>query len=143
MQDFRRLQVWTRANAHTVAVRRATSRFPRRGFAELKDQIHRSAESIVNNIVEGCGAATDPEFARFLSMSIKSAIELEGQLEMARGHEILADAAWRQLGSETVEIRRMLFGLRKSVLNRSPRTKRGSIPHNSDRSESSDNASPQ
>ncbi|HSQ30132.1 MAG TPA: four helix bundle protein [Gemmatimonadaceae bacterium] len=141
MQDFRRLQVWTRANAHTIAVRRATSRFPRRGFAELKDQIHRSAESIVNNIVEGCGAATDPEFARFLSMSIKSAIELEGQLEMARGYEILADAVWRQLAGETVEIRRMLFGLRKSVLNRPPRKQRDPIPQSVDRSEIRDDAS--
>ncbi len=135
MQDFRRLHVWSRANAHTIAVRRATSRFPRRGFAELKDQLHRSAESIVSNIVEGCGAPTDPEFARFLSMSIKSAIELEGQLEMARGYEILADVAWRQLGGETVEIRRMLFGLRKSVLNRSPRKQRDVDPQAMDRSE--------
>jgi four helix bundle protein len=142
MQDFHRLQVWARANAHTIALRRATSRFPRRGFAELKDQIHRSAESIVNNIVEGCGAATDPEFARFLSMSIKSAIELEGQLEMARGYEILPDAAWRQLGDETVEIRRMLFGLRKSVLNRSPRKQRGGNPQYMDCNESRDAGPP-
>ena len=107
----------------------------------MKDQIHRSAESIVNNIVEGCGAATDPEFARFLSMSIKSAIELEGQLEMARGYEILADAAWRQLAEETVQIRRMLFGLRKSVLNRSPRKPGGTIPQTTDLSERSNDAS--
>ena len=121
MQDFRRLDVWKRALAHTIAVRRATGRFPRRGFAELKDQIHRSAESIVNNIVEGCGAATDPDFARFLSVSIKSAFELESQLEMANCYEIIPTTAWQRLSRETVEIRRMLFGLRKSILLRIPR----------------------
>ena len=124
MQDFRRLDVWKRALAHTIAVRRATGRFPRRGFAELKDQIHRSAESIVNNIVEGCGASTDPDFARFLSVSIKSAFELEGQLEMASCYEIIPTTAWQRLSRETVEIRRMLFGLRKSILLRI-RRKRG------------------
>jgi four helix bundle protein len=124
MQDFRRLDVWKRALAHTIAVRRATGRFPRRGFAELKDQIHRSAESIVNNIVEGCGASTDPDFARFLSVSIKSAFELEGQLEMASCYEIIPTTAWQRLSRETVEIRRMLFGLRKSILTRI-RRKRG------------------
>jgi len=128
MQDFRRLDVWKRALAHTIAVRRATGRFPRRGFAELKDQIHRSAESIVNNIVEGCGAPTDPDFARFLSVSIKSAIELEGQLEMANCYEIIPNAAWDRLSRETVEIRRMLFGLRKSILLRRPRGQRDADP---------------
>ena len=134
MQDYRRLDVWKRALAHAVAVRRATGRFPKRGFAELKDQIHRSAESIVNNIVEGCGAPTDPDFARFLSVSIKSAIELEGQLEMAECYEIIPEAVWYRLRAETVEIRRMLFGLRKSVLLRPPRKQHGvDPPHEEDR----------
>ena len=133
MQDYRRLDVWKRALAHTIAVRRATGRFPKRGFADLKDQIHRSAESIVNNIVEGCGAPTDRDFARFLSVSIKSAIELEGQLEMAECYEIVSEAVWYRLSGETIEIRRMLFGLRKSVLLRRPRKRGVDPPQEEDR----------
>lgn len=41
----------------------------------------RAAESITTNIVEGCGAATRREFARFLDISIKSTSELEYQLQ--------------------------------------------------------------
>jgi four helix bundle protein len=41
----------------------------------------RAAESIPFNIVEGCGAHTRKDFARFLDISIKSSLELEAQLQ--------------------------------------------------------------
>ena len=41
-----------------VAVRAAAERFPKRGYAELKEQMITAAESIGNTIVEGCGAET-------------------------------------------------------------------------------------
>lgn len=116
MQPFRRLDVWKRAHAHALNVRRATRSFPRSGYTKLKSQIVASAESIVFNIVEGCGANTNPEFARFLDISIKSTMELEAQLQLARDYGILHEREWRTLTAETVEIRRMLCGLRKRVL---------------------------
>ena len=87
MQDFRRLRVWRHATALALNTRRVVNRFPR-GYAELKSQMVTSAESIVNTIVEGCGAATQREFARFLDISIKSATELEGEYELAHKYEI-------------------------------------------------------
>src|SRR5437867_1628034 len=98
MQDYRRLRVWKKAFALALNVRRATTRFPRRGFAELKAQTCRSVESIVVNIVEGCGGQSPKEFARFLDISIKSSTELEGQLQLAAGYGIMSDADWRALG---------------------------------------------
>ena len=116
MQDYRRLNVWTRAHPHAVAVRKATHSFPRCGFAELKKQITTAAESIAFNIVEGCGASSNPDFARFLQISIKSAYELEYQLLLARDYGVLIEGRWKALSKETVEIRMMLCGLRKRVL---------------------------
>ena len=55
------------------------------------------------------------EFARFLTISIKSATELEGQLEQARMYEILSESDWHSLTAETVGTRRMLCGLRNKV----------------------------
>jgi len=71
MQDFRKLVVWQKAHAFALEIRRVTEGFPR----ELRDQIRSAAESIVNNIVEGCGASSRKEFARYLDISIKSASE--------------------------------------------------------------------
>ena len=116
MQSFRKLEVWRRAHAHAINVRRATNAFPRSGYTSLKGQIRESAESIPFNIVEGCGADTNKEFARFLGISIKSTMELEGELQMAYDNGILSYRLWRSLTQETIEIRKMLWGLRKKVL---------------------------
>lgn len=116
MQSFRRLEVWRRAHAHALNVRRATRTFPRHGYSRLKAQLIGAAESIPFNIVEGCGCDSNKEFARFLGISIKSSMELEGELQMARDNGIMKSTEWRHLTDETVEIRRMLWGLRKRVI---------------------------
>jgi four helix bundle protein len=116
MQSFRRLAVWRRAHAHTLNVRRATRSFPRRGFSSLTRQVTDAADSVPFNIVEGCGASTQREFARYLDISIKSTMELEYQLQLAHDNNVLATGVWRVLTAETIEIRMMLCGLRRSVL---------------------------
>ncbi|MEO5903513.1 MAG: four helix bundle protein [Gemmatimonadaceae bacterium] len=77
MQDYHNLDVWARAHAQSLKVRKATRQFPRSGYASLKKQMTTAAESITFNIVEGCGASSQKDFARFLDISIKSAFELE------------------------------------------------------------------
>ena len=117
MQDFRRLIVWARAHAFALDVRRAVRAFPRSGYAELRSQLTAAAESIAHNIVEGAAASSRKEFARFLDVSIKSTSEAEYQLQLAHDYEILSDEVWRSLTEEVIEIRRMLYGLRRAVLN--------------------------
>jgi four helix bundle protein len=89
MQDHRKLQIWRMACRLAIAVRATTDRFPKRGYADLKDQLISATESIAHTIVEGCGAETNKEFARFLAMSIKSNREVEGDLAMAYGYRIV------------------------------------------------------
>lgn len=130
VQDHRRLRVWRKAIALAVNVRRATTRYPPRGYGELKAQTVSSAESVVNTIVEGCGASSQRDFARFLEMSIRSNKELEGELELASFYEILPRKDWLALGGQTVDVRRMLIGLRKKVLqSNSPPDPSQSIGH--------------
>jgi four helix bundle protein len=116
MQDFKRLVVWQRAHALAIAVQRAAKRFPRTGHASIRSQITRAAESIATNIVEGCGTATQPEFARFLDIAIKSTSELEYHLLLARDYGILASDSWNAHSSEANQLRRMLYALRARVL---------------------------
>jgi four helix bundle protein len=116
MQDHRHLRVWEKAHALAIDVRRAVALFPRTGYGALKSQIVSAAESIVFNIVEGCGSASQAEFARFLDISIKSSSELEGELELARDYGILPPRYWEALTAEVIGIRRMLCGLRAKVL---------------------------
>lgn len=115
MQDYRRLRVHANAHALALRVRAATTLFPKRGYASLTGQITSAAESIAFNIVEGCAASSAPEFARFLDIGIKSATEPEYQLALARDYGVLRYRAWRTLTVETVDVRKMLFGLRAKV----------------------------
>ena len=56
------------------------------------------------------------EFARFLGITIKSAYELESQLELASDYAILPTGQLETLMKETVEIRKMTYRLREKVL---------------------------
>ena len=120
MQDYRKLLVWQRTHAHTLKVRDATKQFPKAGYASLKSQMTRAAESVGYNIVEGCGSSTASEFARYLDISIKSASELDYQLLLSADYGVLSQSVWTALSRETIEIRRMLCGLRAKVLGGPP-----------------------
>ncbi|HUR91068.1 MAG TPA: four helix bundle protein [Gemmatimonadaceae bacterium] len=116
MQDYRKLRVWRKAHELALSARRAASRFPRTGFASLRAQMTTSAESIPFNIVEGCGATSPKELARFLDISIKSTMELEYQLKLASDYGVLNEVEGQTLICEVVDTRRMLCGLRARVL---------------------------
>ena len=116
VQNFRRLEVWGKAHALALNVRRASRDFQRSGCAPLKAQITRAAESVPSNIVEGAFCSTQKEFARFLDISIKSTGEVEYQLQLARDYGLLRESTWRSLTNDTIQVRRMLVGLRSRVL---------------------------
>ena len=99
-----------------MAVHRAAASFPRSGFAPLRSQLTRAADSIAANIVEGCAAISQKEFARFLEIAIKSAAEAEYHLLCAHERAALSASDYGTLASEAVQIRRMLFALRERVL---------------------------
>jgi four helix bundle protein len=123
MQDFRQLLVWKRAHAFALNIRRATQAMPRTGYTDLKSQMTRAAQSIVDNIVEGCGAASRLEFARYVDISIKSTSEVDYQLELARDLGVMSPDAWKPLAKEVIEIRKMLSALRRTILAAAVRDK--------------------
>ena len=116
MQDFKPIQAWQRAHALGIAIHRLTRHFTRAGYAHLRSQLEKSADSMSETIVEGCGADSNKEFARFLDMSIQSANETEGRLLKARDLGLIPHEVWRKHSAETIEIRKMTFGYRKKVL---------------------------
>ena len=116
MQDYHNLRVWEKAHRLAVSIRKLTETFPRTGYGALKNQMLRASQSIADNLAEGCGAASRVEFARFLDIAIKSACELEHQLESGRDFGIVPPEEWSILATEVRDVRRMTYGLRKRVL---------------------------
>src|SRR5580765_6336326 len=113
MRDFKRIKAWQRAHALSVAAHKRTKRFPWAGYARLRAQLTAAVDSIKDTIAEGCGAATNKEFARFLDMSIQSANETEGHLLSARDLGLLSSDEWQKFTAETIEIRKMVYAYRK------------------------------
>ena len=97
---------------------------PRVGYTDLKSQMTRAAQSIVDNIVEGCGAATRLEFARYVDISIKSTSEVDYQLELARDLGVMSHDVWKPLAKEVIELRKILSALRRSILAAAARANR-------------------
>jgi four helix bundle protein len=116
VQDFKHIRAWQRAHALAVGLHKAARHFSRLNAGNLRTQLTRAADSIPAAIVEGCGAATNPEFARYLDVAIKSANETEHHLLTARDRELISYDPWQKLSAEVVEIRKMIFGYRKKVL---------------------------
>ena len=116
MQDFKHIKAWQRAHALAIALHKRTRNFSRLGYSRLRAQLTAAADSIGDTIMEGAGAATAKEFARFLDMSIKSANEVEGHLLKARDLNLFSPEEWQSLTAEVIEIRKMTFGYRRTML---------------------------
>lgn len=52
MKDFRKLKVWEKSHALTLAIYKATDKFPKQELYALTNQIQRAAVSIPANIAE-------------------------------------------------------------------------------------------
>jgi len=116
MRDYHRLEIWRRAHALAIAIHEMARGLRGNDFAGLRSQLTRAADSVARTIVEGCGAPSAREFARFLDISIKSVSETEYLLLSARDRRALTDRRWRRLSSEAVEIRRMTHAYRQRLL---------------------------
>ena len=108
MKDFRELKVWEKSHQLTLAVYKATTKFPKDEMYGLKGQIRRSCASIPANVAEGCGRGGDAELARFLQIAMGSASELEYHLLLSRDLNLLDVAEYDQLAEEATEVKRML-----------------------------------
>lgn len=81
---FRDLKAWQRALELALVLYQLTTRFPREELYGLTSQIRRAAISVVSNIAEGKGRASDKDLLRFLGNAKGSLFELETQIELAQ-----------------------------------------------------------
>ncbi len=116
MQDYRKLKVWERAHALTLQVYRITARFPADERIGLTSQARRCCVSIAANIAEGSGRGSPKDFVRFLKIASGSANELEYYLILCTDLGFVAVDVRDKLQTELSQVRRMLSGLMRSIL---------------------------
>ena len=84
---------------------------PKRGYAELRDQLDRASISIVLNTAEGCGRRSPADKARFYSMARGSATECAAILDLLGARGVIDDRLRSRARALLVRIVQMLSRL--------------------------------
>ena len=84
---------------------------PKRGYAELRDQLDRASISIVLNIAEGCGRRSPADKGRFYTMARGSATECAAILDLLGARGLVDDRPRTRARSLLVRVVQMLTRL--------------------------------
>ena len=115
IKKFENLIVWQKSQDLAVHIYSFISRIKDYGF---RDQITRAAVSISNNIAEGFLRESPKEFARYLKIAQASNGEVRSMLYLSEKLNYLKRVEARQLIDQSNEISKMLYSLRKTVLEK-------------------------
>lgn len=114
MFNFEKLEVWKKNSAFAGNVYELTKRFPADERFGLTNQMRRAAVSVSPHIAEGCSRSSKTDFRRFVG--IARGIGVRTHLaHIAREQSLLPAGDHDKLNQSTLEIVRMLSGLRDSL----------------------------
>lgn len=114
---FEQLLVWQKAIDLTGVVHELTLKFPKDELFILTSQIKRATDSIALNIAEGSTGQTNPEFKKFLSYAVRSAIEVVSCLHIGRRRNLISEQDFENIYIKIEEILKMLQALKGQSTN--------------------------
>ena len=81
----------------------------------LRDQIQRAAVSVMANIAEGFDCESHVEFARFLGIARRSAVEVQSLLYAAQDIGYINDETFKAKYAQAEKAKALIGGLKKSL----------------------------
>ncbi len=108
---FEKLIVWQKALDLSELINRIT----KEELYILTSQVKRAADSVSLNIAEGSTGQSNPEFARFIGIALRSNIEVVGCIYIAKRRNIISDNDFSEVYQRCEEILVMLNSLRNSL----------------------------
>ena len=110
VQRFEELKSWQKARELANLVYSVTlgDQFAR--DFDLKNQIRRSASSVMHNIAEGFDSGSDAEFSRFLRIARRSASEVQSQLYLALDQGYISTAEFDQIYELSEDTKKLING---------------------------------
>jgi four helix bundle protein len=112
---FEDIQAWQKARLATKTVYWVTGQGDFARDFGLRDQIRRSAISIMANIAEGHGRRSDAEFANFLNIARASVAETQSHLYVALDLNYINKDDFDQIYEMLNEVSRMIMSLIKHL----------------------------
>lgn len=90
IEHFSELDCWKMARTLVKEIYALTNKESFKKDFGLKDQIQRSAVSIMANIAEGFGTKSNIEFSRFITIALRSGFETQSHLYIALDLEYIS-----------------------------------------------------
>jgi four helix bundle protein len=112
---FESLKIWQKAFDLSDEIHLMALKFPKIELFGLTSQVKRAADSVVLNICEGSTGLSNAEFARFLNISLRSAIEVVGCLMLAKKRNYINENEYTKLYNEYDHLCRMITKFRDSL----------------------------
>jgi len=115
--QFEELEIWQRSRdlANAVYILTYSQQFSR-DFS-LKDQVRRSAISVMANIAEGFGRKSKREFIQFLRYSIASAAETKSHLYLALDLKYITQDQFNEHRDQITIITKQTKAFIKTLMN--------------------------
>ena len=118
VRKFADIKAWEKAHRLTLSIYGVTKGFPAEERYGLKSQMRRAAASVPANIAEGCGRDSEAELARFCTIALGSANELEYHLLLARDLGLMGPDRHDVLTRDVNEVKRMLYAFNQTLKRR-------------------------
>lgn len=118
MRNFKELKVWHKSHQLCLKVYAITESYPDTEKYGLISQLRRASSSVPTNIAEACGYETSNEFMRFLKIASGSISEVEYLILLSKDLDFLPGDKYEELEEEVNMIKKMLYKLRVSQINR-------------------------
>lgn len=112
---FEKLVVWQMALELSAKTHELTLSFPKDELYILTSQIKRAADSIALNIAEGSTGQTTPEFKRFLTIAMRSGIEVVACLHLAEKRKIITEPILIEYKLQAQELIKKIHALKNSL----------------------------
>ena len=118
LRNYKDLKVWQKSYQLCLFIYKVTKEFPNDERYCLTSQIRRASVSVPNNIAEGYGRKSTPEYVRFLYIAYGSTCELETQILLAGDLGYIEHEQLNKIQKDIEEGERMLKALIKSLENK-------------------------
>lgn len=118
MKNFKQLKIWQQGMGIVKQVYAIARFLPDEERYGLRSQMTRAAVSIPSNIAEGSSRFSDPDYRRFLEMSLGSSFELETQLLIVKELELVPNSPEGSIDRVLASIeeeQRMISGLNATI----------------------------
>jgi four helix bundle protein len=113
---FEDLHAWQEARKLVKTVYKITSDGAFAKDYGLRDQIQRASVSVMTNIAEGFDCESTAEFARFLGIARRSAVEVQSLLYVALDVEHIQQDIFESFYEQAKKCKALIGGLKQGIL---------------------------